>query len=90
MGVRIGTSGWQYASWRGGFYPAGTPQRLWLEHYVDHFDVVEVNNTFYHLPAATTFEQWRGRRPCPVKWCMSDPLHPHQSGGESRYLLWFG
>lgn len=63
MGVRIGTSGWQYASWRGGFYSAGTPQRLWLEHYVDHFDVVEVNNTFYHLPAATTFEQWRGRTP---------------------------
>jgi uncharacterized protein YecE (DUF72 family) len=28
--VRIGTSGWQYADWRGVLYPIGLPQRAWL------------------------------------------------------------
>ena len=37
MAVIIGTSGWQYRDWRGAFYPPKLPQRLWLEHYVEHF-----------------------------------------------------
>ncbi|BBH71251.1 histidine kinase [Actinoplanes sp. OR16] len=67
----IGTSGWQYRDWRpakgadetGHLYPAGLPQRLWLEHYAARFDVVEVNNAFYRLPERHTFEQWRDRTP---------------------------
>jgi uncharacterized protein YecE (DUF72 family) len=67
----IGTSGWQYRDWRpargadetGYLYPAGLPQRLWLEHYADRFDVVEVNNAFYRLPERDTFAQWRERTP---------------------------
>ncbi|MDQ3466229.1 MAG: hypothetical protein M3500_16430, partial [Actinomycetota bacterium] len=42
MPVQVGTSGWQYADWRGGLYPAGLPERLWLEHYSAEFDTVEV------------------------------------------------
>jgi uncharacterized protein YecE (DUF72 family) len=61
--LSIGTSGWQYRDWRGRFYPEGLPQRLWLEHYADHFPVVEVNNAFYRLPERSTFEQWRERTP---------------------------
>jgi len=56
--LRIGTSGWQYAHWRGRFYPPGCAQRRWLEWYSARFETVEVNNTFYQLPAATTFERW--------------------------------
>jgi len=61
--VRIGCSGWQYAHWRGDFYPAELPQRLWFEHYAARFDTVEVNNTFYRLPAAGVFQSWRRRAP---------------------------
>ena len=61
--VRIGCSGWQYRHWRGGFYPAELPQSRWLEHYATHFDTVEINNTFYRLPEASTFSAWRGRAP---------------------------
>ena len=50
--VRLGCSGWQYADWRGAFYPDGLPQRRWLEHYATVFDTVEVNTTFYRLPKA--------------------------------------
>ncbi|MBJ7609528.1 MAG: DUF72 domain-containing protein [Candidatus Dormibacteraeota bacterium] len=59
----VGTSGWQYTSWRGRFYPRGLPQRAWLEHYASRFAGVEVNNTFYNLPAADTFARWAEQTP---------------------------
>jgi uncharacterized protein YecE (DUF72 family) len=61
--ILVGTSGWQYADWRGRLYPATLPQRLWLEHYADAFATVEVNNAFYRLPERTTFAAWRARTP---------------------------
>lgn len=57
-GIRVGTSGWQYADWRGAFYPDRLPQRDWLAHYVTHFDTVEVNATFYRLPSVEVVERW--------------------------------
>lgn len=57
--VHIGTSGWNYKHWKGVFYPQELPQKKWLAYYVDHFDTVEVNNTFYQLPLSSTFESWR-------------------------------
>ncbi len=59
----MGTSGWQYPSWAGRFYPRGLPQREWLTHYTTCFPVVEVNNTFYMLPKDTTFDRWRDLAP---------------------------
>jgi uncharacterized protein YecE (DUF72 family) len=63
MPVLIGTSGWQYAHWKGIFYPKGLPQRVWLEHHAAHFQTVEVNNAFYRLPERRVFEQWALRTP---------------------------
>ncbi|WP_149182774.1 DUF72 domain-containing protein [Streptomyces sp. TRM49041] len=63
MTVLVGTSGWQYKDWRGVLYPAGTPQRLWLEEYAAGFATVEVNNAFYRLPSHEIFEDWRRRTP---------------------------
>jgi uncharacterized protein YecE (DUF72 family) len=57
--VWIGTSGWQYGSWKGPFYPEKLPQREWLPFYAARFPTVEVNNTFYALPKETTFDRWR-------------------------------
>jgi len=61
--VFIGTSGWQYDSWRGRFYPNDLAQSQWLEFYARSFRTVEVNNTFYRLPAASTFTSWAQRTP---------------------------
>ncbi|GAB1691326.1 DUF72 domain-containing protein [Krasilnikovia sp. M28-CT-15] len=69
--LQIGTSGFQYRDWRpprdgdatGYLYPAGLPQRLWLEHYARQFGTVEINNAFYRLPERATFQQWRERTP---------------------------
>jgi uncharacterized protein YecE (DUF72 family) len=60
--IRIGCSGWNYASWKDEFY-AGKPARLWLEHYARHFDTVEVNNTFYRLPLETSVAGWVQQTP---------------------------
>lgn len=61
--IHIGTSGWQYNHWRGVFYPADLKRQSWLEHYARHFDCVEVNSSFYGLPAADTITNWCERVP---------------------------
>jgi uncharacterized protein YecE (DUF72 family) len=61
--IYVGTSGWQYASWKRRFYPEGLPQSSWLRFYASHFRTVEVNNTFYRLPARDTFTRWREGTP---------------------------
>jgi uncharacterized protein YecE (DUF72 family) len=58
VSIRVGTSGWQYADWRGPFYPQKLPQREWLSAYAQTFDTVEVNATFYRLPAVTAVAGW--------------------------------
>lgn len=63
MVLRIGTSGYQYRHWRGRFYPIGLQADRWLPHYATAFETVELNVTFYRLPAATTFERWAAAVP---------------------------
>lgn len=61
--LRIGTSGYQYDHWRGSFYPADLPKRRWLERYMEAFDTLEINNTFYRLPSSEVFASWRRQAP---------------------------
>ncbi len=57
--VRIGTSGWHYKHWLRTFYPERLPASKMLEFYYEHFDTVEINNSFYKLPNVGTFACWR-------------------------------
>ena len=64
MKIHIGTSGWHYKHWLDDvFYPSGTKPAQMFEFYARHFDTVEINNSFYHLPSATTFDNWRDSSP---------------------------
>lgn len=63
MPLWIGTSGWQYTSWRGVLYPDGLPQHAWLERYAVTFATVENNNSFYRLPSRENFAAWRAHTP---------------------------
>jgi uncharacterized protein YecE (DUF72 family) len=45
------------------FYPASLPKSKWFEHYAEHFDTVEINNTFYHLPKEQTLQRWHKLAP---------------------------
>ena len=58
----IGTSGWNYKSWRDGFY-GETPQKQWLRFCAERFTGIEVNGTFCRLQEKSTFEKWRGQTP---------------------------
>ena len=59
----IGTSGWSYEHWREGFYPSDISNEKMLEFYLQQFNSVEINNSFYHLPAISTLESWRDAAP---------------------------
>jgi uncharacterized protein YecE (DUF72 family) len=59
----VGTSGWQYRSWRERFYPPGIPSRRWLEYYSRQFATVELNTTFYGLPAVESAKRWAEQVP---------------------------
>lgn len=61
--IRIGCSGWNYKHWRELFYPKGLPASRWFAFYAEHFDTVEINNSFYMLPKAETFDKWREQAP---------------------------
>jgi uncharacterized protein YecE (DUF72 family) len=59
----IGTSGWHYDDWRGRFYPEKLPKAKWLGFYAEHFNTLELNNTFYHLPSENAFKNWYSSSP---------------------------
>ena len=61
--IRIGCSGWNYRHWRELFYPRGLPVGRWFAFYAEHFDTVEINNSFYRLPRPETFAKWRDQAP---------------------------
>ena len=63
MSILIGTSGWHYRHWVGAYYPPKTPAERFLAHYQQDFPTVEINNTFYRLPSAETFAEWRDTVP---------------------------
>ena len=51
----IGTSGYSYKDWEGGFYPEGTGAGRYLEFYSRYFKTVEINSTYYCLPDPNMF-----------------------------------
>src|SRR6201989_2175276 len=61
--VHIGTSGWHYKHWLGDFYPAKMKPSEMFAFYAEHFDTVEINNTFYGLPGEQTVDSWREDSP---------------------------
>ncbi|WP_174522743.1 DUF72 domain-containing protein [Mycobacterium lehmannii] len=63
MVIRIGTSGWSYDHWKDVLYPAGLPTAKRLARYVEEFDTVELNASFYRWPKDSAFAGWRQRLP---------------------------
>jgi uncharacterized protein YecE (DUF72 family) len=59
----VGTSGWNYKHWRDEIYPRGLPVKHWLEDYARLFDTVEINNSFYRVPAEGTMAGWQRQTP---------------------------
>jgi uncharacterized protein YecE (DUF72 family) len=54
----IGISGWTYDHWMGVFYPDSLPKTRWLSFYMEKFNSVEVNATFYRNFSDHTYMKW--------------------------------
>ncbi len=61
--IRLGTSAFTAAGWEGTFYPAGAKPADYLRHYAEHFDTVELDNTFYRIPSESTVRGWEASTP---------------------------
>jgi uncharacterized protein YecE (DUF72 family) len=71
--IRIGTQGWNYDAWVGPFYPAGTRPPDFLTVYARAFDTVEVDSTFYAIPAEKVVRGWAERTPADFKFAVKLP-----------------
>jgi uncharacterized protein YecE (DUF72 family) len=61
--ARIGCSGWSYDHWRGVLYPEDLPKARWRDAYVEAFDTVELNASFYRWPGTKQFQRWGEQLP---------------------------
>jgi uncharacterized protein YecE (DUF72 family) len=71
--LRAGASGFSFASWKPGFYPTGTKQGDFLRFYAERLDTVELNTTFYRLPAAAQLERWAAQVPDGFRFAVKAP-----------------
>ena len=61
--IRIGTCSWADEALSKHWYPKGTPPGERLAYYAKHFDTVEVDSTYYRLPAEPMVARWADRTP---------------------------
>jgi uncharacterized protein YecE (DUF72 family) len=61
--VRIGTCSWADEALSKHWYPPGVAPGERLAYYAQHFDTVEVDSTYYRLPAEPMVERWAERTP---------------------------
>ncbi len=79
--VHLGTQGWNYDGWVGPFYPPRTRPAEYLTVYARAFDTVEVDSTFYAVPAAKTVRGWARRTPDHFRFALKMPqevTHEHR------------
>lgn len=69
----IGTSGWSYDHWHGVLYPHGSQPSERLGYYVQHYETVELNSSFYQWPGDAAFARWRKRLPTGFRMSVKAP-----------------
>jgi hypothetical protein len=69
----VGASGFSYPEWRGSFYPADAKPPEFLGHYAQRLSAVELNNTFYRLPAEEQFRRWAEVTPEGFRFAVKAP-----------------
>jgi uncharacterized protein YecE (DUF72 family) len=73
MNVWIGTAGYSYPAWVGGFYPKGTVKDGLLPHYAEHFPLVEINSSFHRPPTVANAKKMAGKVPPDFKFVLKVP-----------------
>ena len=57
VAIRVGTSGYSFDDWVGAFYPEGLPKKEWLRFYARYFHTLELNTSYYAIPAQRTIQR---------------------------------
>jgi uncharacterized protein YecE (DUF72 family) len=73
MAIRIACGSWADAEYTGVLYPRGLPAKERLAEYAAHFDLVEVNSSYYATPKRDTVTQWI--KQTPPTFCFNIKLH---------------
>jgi uncharacterized protein YecE (DUF72 family) len=73
MNTWIGTSGFQYAEWKGSFYPEDLPTVKMLPFYAERLSTTEINYTFHRIPSAKTIDNWKERTPEKFRFALKAP-----------------
>ena len=87
----IGTSGYDYKDWKGGFYPENLPQSKFLEYYSTQFNSLELNGTYYRMPTPEQMRNMVKRSGGKVKFTvkafqdMTHSAYAEAYGNKSRY-----
>ncbi len=68
--VHVGTSAYSIKEWKGIFYPIDLPASEMLRFYAQHFQTVEINNTFYRMPKPEMFQKWNEQVPPEFKFIL--------------------
>ncbi len=71
--ILIGTSGFSYKEWLGGFYPEKLPATKMLEYYAERMPTVEINYTFRAMPKTKMLEGWASRTPANFRFALKAP-----------------
>jgi uncharacterized protein YecE (DUF72 family) len=58
-----GASGYSFKEWKGVFYPPDLKPEAMLAWYAERLPTVEINNTFYRMPAVGMLENWARATP---------------------------
>jgi uncharacterized protein YecE (DUF72 family) len=61
--IFVGIGGWNFAPWRGTFYPKGLVQSKELHYASRELTSIEINSTFYGLQKPATFQKWHDETP---------------------------
>lgn len=90
--IRLGVQGFSPPDWVGTFYPPQFSSNQFLPFYARVFDTVEINSTFYAIPAASTVRAWLHRTPPSFLFANKLPqeiTHEHQLLGAEEKLADF-
>jgi uncharacterized protein YecE (DUF72 family) len=70
MNLLAGASGYSFKEWKGDFYPAKIKPDEMLAYYAQRLPTVEINNTFYRMPAAAMLENWVAQTPASFRFAI--------------------
>lgn len=71
--IFIGTQGWNYDGWEGAFYPPKSSKKELLGLYSRVFDTVEIDSSFYAIPAASAVTGWYEKTPAGFQFSLKLP-----------------